>query len=170
MPDPDERAKSTPVDMKAQVELADSLRGANLRGYKLDELEARLRTFLKVYRTIAIGTGPSVIWYRGRPCLPGGFPNVRECLYPPAEKLTQYGRANYPREPVFYGASNPGTVFNEVMPETSDVVQLVAVRLRPGKELRCVVVGEIEHFLCWYVSSRLRCVAGWRRQDDRGLV
>lgn len=48
--------------------------------------------------------------------------NIDQLKYPPADKVTKYGRCNLPQQSVFYGAMYDMTCINELRPKVGDLV------------------------------------------------
>lgn len=48
--------------------------------------------------------------------------NIDQLKYPPADKVTKYGRCNFPKQSVFYGAMFDMTCINELRPKVGDLV------------------------------------------------
>jgi hypothetical protein len=48
--------------------------------------------------------------------------NIDQLKYPPADKVTKYGRCNLPKQSVFYGAMFDMTCINELRPKVGDLV------------------------------------------------
>lgn len=110
------------------------------------EVERTLASFIGDNHEIVLcREGHSQIWYRGRACPPEGWPNLTDCIYRTAPKVSGYGRAHYPNQSIFYASWNIATVLAELRPKPETFVQVIAVRPKEGVTIRCHVVGEVEH-------------------------
>ena len=126
-----------------QVEL---LRGAHSHRIPLDELRDKLSAILRPVATAAIPRSEHQIWFRAVRCeTEEAFSTLRRCIYPPAERA-DYGRCNLKHQPAFYAGWNIPTSLVELSAQEGELFQVIAVRPRPGIELRCAVVGAFEHY------------------------
>ncbi len=136
-------------NMQGLVEIMESLRGANLQARSEVHVRERLRELLKLakYEGLGISRDENQIWYRARKCeTPDGYSNLDQVLYPPPNSV-DLGRANLRGASVLYASWNPTVAIEEIGAEAGDVVQLVALRVAPGFQLPCHIVGEYESVL-----------------------
>lgn len=63
--------------------------------------------------------------------------NLKELKYPPAEKVTKYGRCNLPKQSIFYATFTQLTAFGEMKPYSGDMITVSHWRLKdPTTRLR----------------------------------
>jgi hypothetical protein len=131
-------------ELKSYVSDVAAFGGAHLPGLAQEVVEERLKALAhSAVILYAMGLSAGTPFYRGRFCDDAnGWPSVRNCIYPDTPEAVQaFGRANYPKQPVFYGSTTLPTVLSELQPITGQYVQLVAVRcIAPFK---VHVVGDV---------------------------
>src|SRR6267142_1858699 len=134
------------MDLKELASLTESLKGANLRRYAPPEIEVSLQKLTDIYPMLAIDRSAHQMWFRGRLCSSrDGYPSLLDCIYPRAELLKDFGRANYPGEPACYGGWNWNVVLGELRAGPGQFVQVIAVRPRPGVNIPHHTLGDYEH-------------------------
>jgi hypothetical protein len=138
--------------MDALVDIAESLRGVHLRRCTAEEVDQKLSALITGYKLHSITRSQDQIWYRARPCPSrDGYDNLRQCIYPPDAKTLGYGRANLPGAPAMYSAWNWHTALDEISIESGQLAQVIFLRVKPGLQFPCHVVGDYAHI---YNSGR----------------
>jgi hypothetical protein len=161
--------QSSPPSIDALIDIVESLRGGHLRRRSLEEVHQKLQLLVRAYQAWGLGTSEHQVWYRARRCEDeNGYSNLRDCLYPP-KKIVGYGRANLPREPVLYSAWNINTALDEISAESDDFVQITFVRVRPGLQIPCVVIGDYAHVYNSGRSQYVEKIADAIRDEIKGM-
>jgi hypothetical protein len=134
------------MTLDSLVSLAESLRGVHLRGCSAEEVYKKLRALIAGYKAVCITRSEEQIWYRARRCPSrDGYDNLRQCIYPPLANSVDYGRANLPGAPAMYSAWNMLTALDEISVESGQLVQIIFLRVKPGLQFPCYVVGDYAH-------------------------
>lgn len=116
-----------------------------------DEYLARLsrlvaRQPLIKSETIGVENGPPCFW-RGRIC--DGeelFSSVGDLMQPPLIGATSVGRCHEVGDaPPLYTGTDLHAVIAEIGPKVGDIVQIVGLRIAPGRKLVTAHIGEIDH-------------------------
>lgn len=125
----------------------DRLFAAALNGSP-DDARTAFTELLAVYEVISaeIVRG-SVFWRSQIADDETGFGNESRMTYPPPE-LAKVGRLNNKGAPALYLSSRRETTFAEVNAASGHLVQLCGFRVLPGKSIRAVLIGELNHAHC----------------------
>lgn len=62
--------------------------------------------------------------------------DINYLKYPPADKVTKYGRCNLPLQSVFYGSFNIMVTMNEMRPEVGDLITRTKWRVRSDEPIK----------------------------------
>ena len=62
--------------------------------------------------------------------------NINFLKYPPAAKVSNYGRCNYPKQSIFYSSFFHMTAINEMKPRIGDIVTFSVWRAKSGTTLK----------------------------------
>lgn len=134
--------------------LVATLRSSDLATAAIDDLVRELRPYMAGVVVQAPQFKPGMLLFRGRLC--DMVASVRELTYPPAE-LTEIGRANRPRRPLFYASPSRSAVFFE-LPVKEGALLLVS-RWRTRMPMLLNHVGY--HVNIFEELDSNRRVAGW---------
>jgi hypothetical protein len=66
--------------------------------------------------------------------------NISQLSFPPAEKVTKYGRCNRPNQSVLYGGFNRMTVLSELRPGIGDIITVSKWRVKHDMPLKYVPI------------------------------
>lgn len=128
-----------PLDL-LQIE-ADRLRNS----FDPTHVEGRLRALLRYYRAVTFNLKQDAPFHRVQRCeSERGWTEFARVHYPPphmatAQRLSDRGR------PLLYAAMDLQTALAETDAKAGDYVHAVGYELRPGSEINCLVVGELEN-------------------------
>jgi hypothetical protein len=97
------------------------------------------------YSVTRIGLGRGSIFWRGRPCGPGGYANVRDVTYPQPH-LAGLNRLSDLNQPRFYASARRETALAEQAAcRDGQYVHLLGAWVKYGHEIRVLVLGEQHH-------------------------
>lgn len=69
---------------------------------------------------------------------------IKFLKYPPAQKVTKYGRCNLPKQSVFYGSTLSMTAMNEMKPRVGDLITKSIWKLKEPKHLTYCPIFHIQ--------------------------
>ncbi len=97
------------------------------------------------YSVVRIGLSRGSIFWRGRPCGPEGYENVRDVTYPP-HHLAGLNRLSDPKQPRFYASARRETALSEQAEcVAGQHVHLLGTWVKQGHQIRVLVLGEQHH-------------------------
>lgn len=75
------------------------------------------------------------------------FEHIKQMGYPPAHRVSKYGRCNFPGESILYAANNPETSFLEIdFNDEKPCAVIVQFKLKGDERLRLLPIGELDHY------------------------
>lgn len=120
------------------IRTIETLRGFDLHRASIDELQGMFKAIGPNIHMLGVERTEAQIWHRAvKADSSAGFPNLKRCIYPPADLVRRYGRCNILGAPKLYAAWNGITAVAEAGVEEGDYVQVIA--LRPPAGARCAM-------------------------------
>lgn len=132
--------------LKVTTELIERFKGGWEHRARMGDIRKVLDLLTEGHLFLGAPLTEGTIFFRGRLLRNRTpFTNVTELTHRKASDIFDFGRCNAPGEAVLYASSNLETVFSELAVQVDDWVQVITLRKRQGAEIRCTVVGDIDH-------------------------
>jgi hypothetical protein len=94
-----------------------------------------------VYEVLSVSFGRGSTFWRARLIDGKPWPRLKDMDYPPPNKA-RAGRLNDAGAPCFYLSAKPETALLEIETQEWQQLQLAGFKIKPGEELRVILVGE----------------------------
>lgn len=132
--------------LKVTTDLIERFKGGWEHRARMNEIRKVLDLFTGGHIFLGTSLAEGTIFFRGRLLRNRTpFTEISELVHRKPSNINEFGRCNAPGEAVLYASSNLETVFSELAVQVDDWVQVITLRKKQGVEIRCTVVGDIDH-------------------------
>ncbi len=130
------------LSVKSIEEAIEFVTRSDLEGIRIDDFKAALYEILRAYGCYTKSIKKGVPLFRAMKHHAGEqfFENVKR-IYPDPNFLTDLGRANREKQPIFYLSGDPVIAFHEIKPKPGDVISLLECRPRDAASPMLVPIG-----------------------------
>lgn len=144
----------TPIALDGLYEVAEVLRGFDLRVRSIDDVRNQLKKLMANYRPLFLYKWvPRQPMFRFRLCKDEvGYSSLHDMIYP-QNGSPDFGRAQLPGSKVLYASLDMATALDEVGGQPGAVIQSISLQVVPDNDIRWHSVGDLRNWRLFGNSS-----------------